>query len=137
MAQHDHDVVVSARTNFSGPSEELSKALHDLHKGEGGSTGTGAHRTTSGRAVVPKGLTPENYIAPTEKYILVEQPDKRFRLIGTAKESKVTLLHAMEDSVAGDNRVRVTNTTAWPNSVHGHCIITYPTRSNTSAAARW
>src|SRR3954471_7312734 len=52
--------------------------------------------------------------------------DKRFRLVSTGEAPRLELLEAGPLAAGTDNRVRITNTTAWPNSVHGHVIITYP-----------
>lgn len=123
-SKQDHDVVVSARTLYPGP---LEPAVFKLKTGKDGSTSTGATRPTQA-GVDALEVVPATYVDPASKYVLVEEPDKRFRVVRTASVGKVTLLSRAKTKaiLAADNRVRVTNTTAWPNSVHGHVVITYP-----------
>jgi V8-like Glu-specific endopeptidase len=122
MLKHDHDVAVSAQTLYPGP---LSEAEFKIRKGKGDSLSTGGYRPKGPRAVLADAV-PATYVDPAKKYILVEEPDGRFRLVGTAVRGKVTLLSKAQAAKGVDNRVRVTNTTAWPNSVQGHVIITFP-----------
>ncbi len=117
----DHDLVVSSPTLYPGP---LGKAQFKLKEGKKGSAGTGGFRPKN--AELTPLILPASYVDPTDKYVLVEEPDKRFRLVRTAVEGRVKLLSRTLAGNPADNRVRVTNTTAWPNSVHGHVIITYP-----------
>jgi V8-like Glu-specific endopeptidase len=71
---------------------------------------------------------PSNYVDPALKYVLEEESDplRRFRLVRTAKAPKVKLLSRIKVKALEDNRVRITDTIAWPHRVHGHLIITYP-----------
>jgi V8-like Glu-specific endopeptidase len=122
-SEHDHDLVVSAQTQYPGP---LERSQAKLKRGKGDSTGTGGYRPGRPSAVALE--VPANYVRPDKRYILVEESDKRFRLVGTtaAKISRVKLRFKLKPQAGVDNRVRITNTTAWPYSVHGHVIITYP-----------
>ncbi len=120
--KHDHDVSVSAQTLYPGP---LGHAEVKVKRGKGKSVSTGGYRPRRARAAAPA-LVPATYIDPGNKYILVEEPDGRFRIVGTSKVGKVRLRSKGKALDASDNRVRITNTTAWPNSVHGHAIITFP-----------
>jgi V8-like Glu-specific endopeptidase len=113
MSEHEHDVVVSSPTSF-GSGADIA-----LQRGAGGLVTTGTYRPP----------LPDDYVNPAEKYILVEEPDKRFRLVDLGPETRVTLLESRELQTGADNRVRITNTTSWPHSVHGHCIITYPDKN--------
>jgi V8-like Glu-specific endopeptidase len=126
MAQA-HDTV-SANTSYRNAyPANLERAIVERQSGAGGSAGTGSrHPTQAARAEATEGPLPENYIPPTAKYVLVEEPDKRFRLVETGPEAKITPLRAAAGIAAADNRVRITNTSVWPNAVHGHCIMTYP-----------
>jgi V8-like Glu-specific endopeptidase len=69
---------------------------------------------------------PPTYINPGVAYTLVEEPDKRYRIIGVGSTTRVTPLSPFGPLLSDDNRTRITNTTAWPYSVQGHLIITYP-----------
>lgn len=134
MAQHEHDLAVSSQTSFrGGPGRgPLGHANTVLHRGADGLVATGAHRPASGGAAGAApvaGPHPDNYVDPVAKYILVEEADKRFRLVGLAPEARVTLHEQSGLQAGADNRVRIANTTTWPNSVHGHCIITYPDKN--------
>jgi glutamyl endopeptidase len=130
MATHDDDTVVDSPTAFSGASAALGRAELKLERDEHGRASTGSYRPADDRAgetlAAAEGPLPDNYVNAAEKYVLVEEEDKRFRLVETAAEARVTLLPTAAPLAAVDNRVRITNTTAWPNRVHGHCIITYP-----------
>jgi glutamyl endopeptidase len=124
MPKQNHDKVVSASTLYPGP---LGEAEFKLTRATGDSVSTGAYRPGRAAAAAAPQF-PATYVDPAKKYVLVEEPDGRFRLVDTGRRAKVTLLaKAKAGAMAGpDNRVRITNTTAWPNRVHGHCIITYP-----------
>ncbi len=131
MAQHDFDVVVSSRTQQTVAVATLGHAEIDLTTDpKTGVMSTGSRTPTQPAAAAsaaPQGPLPSTYIDPSRRYILVEEPDKRFRIVGTDSTGKVTLLSEAEEVTAGvDNRVRITSTSVWPNSVHGHVIITYP-----------
>jgi V8-like Glu-specific endopeptidase len=130
MANDDDDAVVSSATAFTGTGAALNRAEVKLEEDRQGRASTGSYRPSGDRAGekrgVEEGPLPANYVNPAEKYVLVEEEDRRFRLVGTAAEARVTLLETAAAPLAVDNRVRITNTTAWPNCVHGHCIITYP-----------
>jgi V8-like Glu-specific endopeptidase len=123
-SKNDHSQVVSAQTQYPGP---LDPAKLKLKKGKGDSTGTGGYRPERPGAAA-KELLPASYIDPTRRYILNEEKDKRFRIVGTtaAPLGQVKLQAKAKPQAGADNRVRITNTTAWPYSVHGHVIITYP-----------
>jgi len=122
--KRDHDVVVSAQTLYPGP---LSQAAVKLKTVRDDLTSTGAYRPKQVEAAALEAL-PATYVDPAKKYVLVEEPDKRFRIVRTAAVGKVRLLSRAKDEAMAptDNRVRITNTTAWPYRVHGHVIITYP-----------
>jgi len=122
MPKQNHDKVVSAQTLYPGP---LGEAEFELTKAKGDSVSTGAYRPARVAAAAEPQF-PSTYVDPAKKYVLVEEADGRFRLVDTARRAKVTLRPKAEVMAAADNRVRITNTTAWPNRVHGHCIITYP-----------
>jgi V8-like Glu-specific endopeptidase len=112
---------VSAQTKFPAP---VSVSDISIKKGKG-ATFTDGFRPKPKRKTEEK-IFPKTYIAPTKKYILIEEPDKRFRIIKTAARGKVTLLPGKLDLRDVDNRVRINNTSSWPYSVHGHIIITFP-----------
>jgi V8-like Glu-specific endopeptidase len=122
MPKRDDRVTVSAQTLYPGP---LSEAEFKLKRGRGNSVSTGGYRPKRLRPAVMEAVPP-TYIDPARKYILVEERDGRFRLVGTAGRGKITLRSKVKLARGVDNRVRITNTAAWPNSVHGHVIITYP-----------
>jgi V8-like Glu-specific endopeptidase len=124
---NDNDVVYSA-TAFSGGAQPLSPAEVKLERDQHGGASTGSHRPAPHHPsfAAVQGPLPENYVNPAEKYVLIEEEDKRFRLVGTAPSAEVTLLQAPAPMAGVDNRVRIANTTVWPNCVHGHCIMTYP-----------
>ncbi len=123
--KNDYDVVVSAQTQYPGPLGQVETRV-TTKNGIGASTG--AHRPEQEGEAVPRPV-PSTYVDPTEEYILVEEPDKRFRLVDTAAVGRVTFLSLVEAPDRADNRVRITNTTSWPNSVHGHVIITFPDKN--------
>jgi V8-like Glu-specific endopeptidase len=129
MASNDPHTVVSSETKHRSATR-LSAAEVTLEKGSGGRISTGSQHPTARPApealAAAAGPLPEYYLHPESKYVLVEEPDKRFRLVSTAATAHVTTLQTAAPSAGVDNRVRITNTAAWPNCVHGHCIITYP-----------
>ena len=122
--------MVSSQTNFRGGAGHAPLGHADTALQSGSAAWwlpAPIGRPRRGRGAAPvAGPLPDSYVHPAEKYILVQEPDKRFRLVGLAPEAKVTLLEHRELQAGADNRVRITNTTTWPHSVHGHCIITYP-----------
>lgn len=118
----DHSSVVSSPTLYPGP---LDAAKVVLKERKGVSVSTGAYRPKEA-ALGAREMRPPTYVDPAAKYVLVEELDKRFRIVRTAPEGRVKLLPGVKSVLAADNRVRITNTTAWPYSVHGHVIITYP-----------
>jgi V8-like Glu-specific endopeptidase len=117
--KHDHDVVVSATAQYLGHAEVK------LKRGKARSVSTGGYRPKRAGAGVAESV-PDAYIDPARKYILVEERDKRFRLLGTGRVGKVKLRSRLRAQLGADNRVRITKTTVWPYSVQGHVIITYP-----------
>jgi V8-like Glu-specific endopeptidase len=134
MTQDKNDVVVSAQTHFRGGDHQpkLSAADRTVRRITDGLSGTEAHRPDPKEAAeFVSEYRPENHVDSSRPYILAEEPDKRFRLVGLAlgREPRVTLRSPDELQTGADNRVRITNTTSWPHCVHGHCIITYPDRN--------
>jgi V8-like Glu-specific endopeptidase len=126
--QEGPDTVVFARTEQPEAVIALGPTELRLKVERGGAATTGARRPrprTRALAAV-RGPLPRSYMAPAGKYLLREEPDKRFRILGTAPAGSVKALRRTQMRDASDNRVRITSTTVWPYSVHGHCIITYP-----------
>jgi V8-like Glu-specific endopeptidase len=117
--KHDRDVVVSTTAQY------LGHAKVTLKRGKARSVSTGGYRPKRAGIGVAESF-PDTYIDPARKYILVEERDKRFRLIGTARVGKVKLRSRLRAQLGADNRVRITRTRVWPYSVQGHVIITYP-----------
>jgi len=127
MPQSHHSDVASHKTGHAEPATPLDHAVVARATTHGGES-TEAHRPTAAAAAPAySGLVPETYIDPNSKYELLEEPDKRFRIVRLSHEAKITLLPpSVRPQGGSDNRVRILNTTAWPNRVHGHVIITYP-----------
>lgn len=115
--------VVVAPTLYPGP---LRRAQREVSA----DARVGAFSTPSWRPAPGVGgalaATPATYVDPRLKYTLVEEPDKRFRLVDVGTESRVTTLPKAAPADSSDNRVRITTTSVWPNAVHGHVIMTYP-----------
>jgi V8-like Glu-specific endopeptidase len=128
------DTVVFARTPHAGarfaaaPATPLGPTEVRLKTANDGSATTGSRRPRP--RVKPlaafAGPLPPTYIGPAEKYILREEADKRYRILGTGPAGAVRPLHRPQVQAPSDNRVRITGTTVWPYSVHGHCVITFP-----------
>jgi V8-like Glu-specific endopeptidase len=68
----------------------------------------------------PSGIT---FLDMSKEFILQEDPNKRYRLIGTAPRGTIKRPVVKDEH---DNRVRINNTTDWPWRVNGLCTITYP-----------
>jgi V8-like Glu-specific endopeptidase len=119
---HDRGLTVSAQTLYPGPLEDAEVKLK-AGKEESASTGTRRPTLAGATLLLP---VPTTFVDPGQEYILVEEPDGRFRITGTAARGKVTLRSKARAPAGVDNRVRITNTTTWPYSVHGHVIITFP-----------
>lgn len=121
---YDADSVVSAPTLYYPGS------LRKAERGVSGNARTGAFSTASKPPTLGVGealaAMPATYIDPRLKYVLVEEPDKRFRIVRTSAVGEVVTLSEVIALDASDNRVRITNTAVWPNSVHGHIITTFP-----------
>jgi V8-like Glu-specific endopeptidase len=121
-SNRDSGLTVSAQTLYPGPLEDAEVSLKT---GKEKAAGTGTHRPMLARAAMLLPV-PTTFVDPTREYNLVEEPDGRFRLVGTGAKTKVTLRSGAKALPDVDNRVRVTNTATWPYSVHGHAIMTYP-----------
>jgi glutamyl endopeptidase len=121
--------VVTVETKHTVQSErQLEKAKVDVQESAHGKA-TSGHKPADRRHRPAPSLAgwPQTYIDPKHRYVLVEEPDKRYRIVGQDPVGRVTPRAKAKAPQAGqDNRVRVNDTTTWPNCVHGHVIITFP-----------
>ena len=118
--------IVSSSTDHPRPAQRLGSAAIHRVEAHGASASGAAHPTEKYSEAFASGFAdlPKNFVDPGKRYSLVEEPDKRYRIVGFVDHPTAKTLD--HEQSGNDNRVRVANTTAWPNSVHGHCIITYP-----------
>ena len=83
-------------------------------------------RSKKAAAAALRGPMPSSHIASSVRYELVEEPDKRFRIVKTGKALKVRELPPDKERAWPDNRSRILTTSTYPFCTHAHLIITFP-----------
>ena len=123
-ANQGPDATVTNLTTYPLP---LEAAKVGLKTSKGGLVGTTAHRLTEATSATASRPTPSTYIDPRLHYVLVDEPGPvpLTRLVRTVPEGKVIPPSRNKAKVGPDNRVRITNTTAWPHRALGALIVTY------------